>query len=167
MTDVTLHRCIQVETWLGGRTTGRTVTVIASACRTGIVHPATTDEGCGGVAEMAIQRCRQVGVVLALRGCAIVAGCTVVDNAGVIEHRADKAGGVMADTAILAGRYVTDRLADREHIVVTGATVIHDAGMTEACRQEAGSHVTDMAVFVGRHVVRRRCLAGSGYTVVA
>ena len=39
------------------------MTVIASAGAAGIVRPGTTHEGCGGVAEMAIQRGCYVGVV--------------------------------------------------------------------------------------------------------
>ena len=66
------------------------------------MEPAATDEGCGGVAEMAIQRSRYVIITHAGRRNP-VAGRTVVHDAGMIKHRADEGSGVMTDTAILVG----------------------------------------------------------------
>jgi len=107
-----------------------------------------------------------VVVVLAGRGDPVTGG-TVVHDACVIEHCANKGAGIMTDTAILIGRHMGQRFADGEHIVMTGAAIIHDACMIERCRFEAGGHVAVIAILVGRHVVRWRGLAPGCRTIVA
>ena len=54
--------------WLGGCSIAGAVTVITAASRAGIVHPGAANEGRGGVAEMAIQGCCKVAVILTGRG---------------------------------------------------------------------------------------------------
>jgi len=56
MTHVTLFISAYMTIWLGGGSIAGTVTIIALTGSAGIVEPRAADEGCGGVAEMAIQR---------------------------------------------------------------------------------------------------------------
>ncbi len=84
-------------------TAAETVTVRAIAGSAGIVEPGTTDEGRGGMAEMAIQPGRDVGAVHAWRRITVVAGRAIIHDAGMIKHCADEGSGVMTDTAILIG----------------------------------------------------------------
>ena len=83
------------------------MTAIALTRRAGVVEPGPADEACSGVAEMTIQRGRNVRAVFAGRRHA-VAGRAVVDDAGMIEHRANEGRGVMTDTAVLVGGYMAD-----------------------------------------------------------
>ena len=80
--------------------------------------PRATDEGCGGMTEMAIQRSRNVRAMFADRRYP-VAGRAIVHDAGMIKHRPDERTGVMTDTAILVGCYVADRFTNGEHVIVT------------------------------------------------
>ena len=81
--------------WLGGCATARLVTLVAVIGRAGIMNPGTTDESCSGMTGAAIQICRKVGGIglgsLANRGRAIMTGCTIVHDTGMIKHRADEA----------------------------------------------------------------------------
>jgi hypothetical protein len=102
MTHVTLFSRVYMIIWPGGCAAAGTVTVITSTGCAGIVEPRATDEGCGSMAEMAIQRgCNVVTTHTGRRN--PVAGRTVVHDAGMIEHCPDEGGGVMTDTAVLIG----------------------------------------------------------------
>ena len=79
------------------------MTAIAIICSAGIVEPGATDEGCGGMAEVAIQPGRDVGAVHTRRRITVVAGRAIVHDAGMVKHSADEGSGVMTDTAILVG----------------------------------------------------------------
>ena len=128
------------------------MTGIALACRAGIVEPGPTDESSGGMTEMAVQRGCNVGVMLAGRGHPM-AGRTVIDDAGVIEHRTGERTGVVTDAAVLVGRDMANRFADREHVIVARAAVVDDAGMIKCRRNKAGGHVTGIAIITGRHMI--------------
>lgn len=105
--------------WLEGlRGTAVKVTLVTVTGCAGIVYPGATCEGCSGMTEMAIQSCRNMsGVnlgVLTNRRAAIMTGCAIVHDAGMIEHRAREAKrelGGMTDTTILAGSYMVDSFA--------------------------------------------------------
>ena len=100
MTHITLFIRVYMTIWLGCRTIAWTVTAIAIICSAGIMEPRATDEGRGGMTEMAIQRSRYVIITLTGRRNP-VAGRAIVDDAGMIKHRSGKGIGVMTDTAIL------------------------------------------------------------------
>ena len=102
MTHITLFIRVYMTIWLGCRTIAWTVTAIAIICSAGIMEPGATDEGRGGMTEMAIQRSRYVIITHTGRRNS-VAGRTVVHDAGMVKHRADESSGVMTDTAILIG----------------------------------------------------------------
>ncbi len=89
--------------WLEGRAAGRTVTIRAVASTIRIVRPGATFEGCGGMAGAAIQSSRNVVVILTCRGNPM-AGRAIINDAGMIEHRASEAKREfcgMTNTAIL------------------------------------------------------------------
>ena len=77
------------------------------------MHPGAADKGCGGVTGTAIQAGGEVSRV-GLEGftfccVAVMTGGTVVDDAGMIKHRAEEAErgtGRVADTAVLIGCYM-------------------------------------------------------------
>ena len=118
------------------------------------------------MAEMAVQRGGNVGSMLA--GCGhAVAGRAVVDDTGVIEHRADERTGVVTDTAILVGRYMANRFSDREHAVVTRTAIVDNSGMIKRRRYESRGHVTHVAVITGRYMIRRRGFTLGRRTVMA
>ena len=103
MAYVALYIRVQVTRWLGPRTASRIiVTVIASARTAGIVRPGTADEGRRGVAEMTIQRGRDMGAVFAGRSHPVT-GRAVVDDPGMIEPCANEAAGRVTNTAVLIG----------------------------------------------------------------
>lgn len=102
MTHVTLLIRVDMTIWLGCRTIAWTVTTIAIICSAGIMEPGATDEGRGGMAEVAIQPGRYVIITHTGRRNP-VAGRTVVHDAGMVKYRADEGSGVMTDTAILIG----------------------------------------------------------------
>jgi hypothetical protein len=79
------------------------VAAIAIIFGAGIVEPGATDEGRGGMAEVAIQPGRDVVAVHACRRITVMAGRAIVHDAGMIEHSADKGSGVMTDSTILIG----------------------------------------------------------------
>jgi hypothetical protein len=88
----------------GGATTSA-VTIVACIDSAGIMHPGTTHEGCGGMAGVAIQAGYKVGRVglgiLAYRCKTIMAGLTIVHDAGMIKHCTDESACVMTDATIL------------------------------------------------------------------
>lgn len=165
MAHIALLCRAQVARRLAGRSAA-VVTGIALARRAGIVEPGATNESGRGVAVMAIQRGRNVRVVLTGRGHAVT-GRAVVDDTGVIEHRADERRGVMTDTAVLVGRHVADRFSDREDVVVTRTAVVHDTGVVKRRRYKARGHVTGIAIVTGRHMVGWRCFALGRRAVMA
>lgn len=83
------------------------MTAIALTGAAGIVIPGPAQEACRGVAEVAVQRGRQMSRMLASCRTPVMTGRTIVHDTGVIKHGTDKAGGVMADTAILAGCHMS------------------------------------------------------------
>ena len=90
---------------------------IAVTNTAGIMRPAATGEGRGGMTGRAIEAGRKVcghGIRLACRRIAIVTGRTIVDDASMIEGRREEAARVMAYTAILIGRDMTGFLGCRE-----------------------------------------------------
>lgn len=64
----------------------------------------------------------------------VMTRCTIVDDTGVIEHRADKRGGVMADTAVLISGDMSGRFTQGERAIVTGLAVVHDTRMIKRSR---------------------------------
>ena len=82
-------------------TAAETVTALAITGRAGIVEPGAADEGCGGVAEMAVHRSCKVRVVHAFGRITVMTGRTVVHNTAMIEHCPGEGSGVVTDTAIL------------------------------------------------------------------
>ena len=105
VTHITLHIRADVILRLRACATVRAVTVIAATRRAGIVEPAAADEARRGMAEVTVCRRRHVTGVLA--GCGYpMTGRAIVDDAGMIEHRADEGSGIMTDTAVLIGRHV-------------------------------------------------------------
>ena len=85
----------------GGRTTAATVTLVAVTGTAGIMRPGATDKGGCGMAEMAVQRGRNMIVILTRR-CNPMAGRAIVNDTGMIKHSSDEGAGVMTDTTILA-----------------------------------------------------------------
>ena len=116
MAHIALFCRAQVARRLAGRCAA-VVTGIALTRRAGVMEPGAADERRGGVAEMAVQRGCNMGIMLAGRGHP-VAGRAVVDDTGVIEYRTDESTGVMADTAVLVGRNMANRFSDREYVIV-------------------------------------------------
>jgi len=87
--------------WFEGCTTAIViVTVITPAGTAGIMGPAATDEGCGGMTEMAIQSGRNVSIMFTGRRNP-VAGRTIVNDAGMIKPCSDKTAGGVTDSTIL------------------------------------------------------------------
>ena len=157
--------------WFGSRATARTVTLIAVSSTTGIVDPGTTHESCGGMAMVAIQSGRNVcGVGLGIhanRCSTIMAGRTVIDDAGMIEPGPDEASGCMTDATVLVSWYMAACFTYGIHAIMTGATVIHDANMIKGCWSKACSLVAVTAITGGWHMVRWRGFSSGGCTIVA
>ena len=123
--------------WLGGCTSARTVTLVAVTGSTGIMNPATTFESCSGMTGGTVQAGRNMsryGIDHTLRRSAIITGCTIVGDAGMIEGRRFEGIGRITDTAILIGRDMSDFFRCCKTGIVTGCTVIHDAHMIKARR---------------------------------
>ena len=55
--------------------------------------------------EMAVQIGGKVVVILACRGNPMT-GRAIINDAGMVKHRADEGAGVMTDPAILVGRHM-------------------------------------------------------------
>ena len=113
MAYVALYSRVEMTVWLGSRVAIRTVTSIALTGSTSIVYPGTTQEGCSGMTEVAIQggvKVCWVGLgIFTLRCYPIMAGLAIVHDAGMIEHRAGEAKretSGMTDTAILVCWYM-------------------------------------------------------------
>ena len=77
---------------------------------TGIVSPGTTQEGCGGMTGVTIQRGLNVGrvgfSVFARRCNTIMAGLAVINDTAMVESRPDETTGGMADATILVCWYM-------------------------------------------------------------
>jgi len=75
------------------------------------MNPRTAHEGCCGMAGTTIQAGYKVGRVglgiLTFRSKTIMAGLTIVHDAGMIKHGSDESTGVMTDAAILTGWYMS------------------------------------------------------------
>ena len=111
MATIALHCRAQVASRFGDRAAARiVVAIIASAGAAGIVSPRAADEGGGGMAEMTVGTCRDVGVMFS-DGRHTMAGRAIVHDTGVIEDGADESSRVVTDAAIFDGRDMTDRLA--------------------------------------------------------
>ena len=104
------------------------------------------------------------GVRHACRRITIVAGSTIIDDAGMIEGCRHEATGGMTDTAILIGVDMVDLLGGGETGIVTGRAIIYDAVMIEACRHKARSHVAVTAVGIGRYM--EVVFAGGGVAIM-
>ena len=121
----------------GGRAAAGRVAGVAVTDTAGIVSPAAAGEGCGGMTGGTIQAGRNMGwhgIHHACRRITIVAGSTIIDDAGMIKACRHEATGGMTDTAILIGVDMVGFLGCSETGVVTGRAVIHDAVMIEAGR---------------------------------
>ena len=155
--------------WLEGRAAVSTMTGYAITGTSVIVRPAAANEGCGGMTQAAIQRGDNVGGVglgiLANRDTTIMTGNTIVDDAGMIEHRADEAARGMTDTAILIGINMTECFVSGENTIMTRLAVIHDAGVGKRRGQKTRGLVTLDAITVGWHMVVG--LSWGGITIVA
>ena len=139
----------------GGRAVAGRVAGVAVTDTAGIVSPAATGKGCGGMTGGTIQAGRYMGrysIHHACRRISIVAGSTIVDDAGMIEGCRYEATGIMTDPTVLVSVDMIGFLGCGETSVMTGGAVIHDAGVIEGSRQEARGYVTIAAVTVGRHM---------------
>ena len=111
MAAIALHCRAQMVSRFGCRAAARIVMAcIASARAAGIVRPRAADESGGGMAEVTVGTCRDVGVVFA-DGRHAMAGRAIVHDTGVIEDRADESSRVVTDAAIFDGRDMSGRLA--------------------------------------------------------
>ncbi len=151
----------------GGRAAAGRVTAVAVTGTAGIVGPAAAGEGRCGMTGGTVETGRNMGrhgIHHTRRRITIVAGSTIVDDAGMIEACRHEAAGSMTDTAILVGVDMIGFLGRGETSVMTGCAVIHDTGMIETCRQKTRGHVTVAAVTVGRYM--KVALAGGGNTIM-
>ena len=111
MATIALHSRCQVVSRFGSCATARiVVALIASSGAAGVVSPRAADEGGGGMAEVTVGTCRDVGVMFA-DGRYAMAGRAIVHDTGVIEDRADERRRVVTDAAIFDGRDMSGRLA--------------------------------------------------------
>lgn len=91
---------------LEGRATAWRVTGVTVTDTTGIVSPGAASEGRSGMTGGTIQTGCNVcgdGIHLASRRITIMAGSTVVHDAGMVEGRRDETLRIVANTAILIG----------------------------------------------------------------
>ena len=153
--------------WFGSCTAARTVTLIAVTDTTGIVSPGAAYESCGGMTGVAIQSGRDVGVMLTRCRTTIMAGCTVINDAGMIEPRPDEASGCMTDATVLVSWYMAACFTYSIYAIMTGATVIHDANMIKGCWSKACGLVAVNTISGGWHMVRWRGFSSGGCTIVA
>jgi len=124
--------------------------------------------------EVAIQSGRDVGRVglgiHANRRTTIMAGHTIVHDAGMVEHCAsegEREASSMTDAAILVCSYMGVCLTHGELTIMTGSTVIYDAGMIKGSRYKARGLVAHAAITAGWHMVRRWYFSSGGCTIVA
>jgi hypothetical protein len=172
MTLIALYICAYMTIcWLFGRATAIIVACCTVSSTTGIVCPGAAYEGCSGVTGAAIQSgCDMGGVGLGvhtLRCIAIMAGCTVINDTGMVEASAFKASGCMTDTAVLVGWYMGSCFTPGVLAIMAGSAVVHDANMVKGCRYKASGLVAVNAVTVGWHMVRWRRFSSGGGTIVA
>ncbi len=92
--------------WLFGRAAAIIVALVAVPSTTGIVRPGAAFEGCSGVTGATIQAGRNVIVMFTKCRRTIMARCTVINDAGMIESSADEASGRMTDATILIRCYM-------------------------------------------------------------
>lgn len=150
---------------------GIVMAVITPACAAGIMRPGATGEGGGGMARMTIQggsdmwRIR-LGILTG-RSNTIMAGFTVINDAGMVKHRTGKTAGGMTDSAILARRQMAVCFAYGKGSIMAGNAVIDDTGMVKVSRCKTGRLVADTTVTTGWHMVWRRRFSRGGTTVVA
>ena len=106
----------------------------------------------------------------AYRRNAIMAGRTIVHDAGMIEHPTDEgkreASG-MTDATILICLYMGGCFTYGKRAIMTGSTVIYDARMIKSSWYKACGLVAYAAILSGWHMIRRRCFSSSGCTIVA
>lgn len=104
------------------------------------------------------------------RGNAIMAGRTIVHDAGMIEHPANEgkreASG-MTDATILICLYMGGCFTYGKRAIMTGSTVIHDASMIKSSWYKACGLVAYAAILSCWHMIRRRCFSSGGCTIVA
>ena len=105
MTIVALRRGDKVTAGRQPSCIGAIMARVADTICLRAVNPGPADEGCGGMAEVTIQRCcdmRRIGLgILAYRRTAVMAGLAIVHDAGMIKHSPDEGSGGMTNTAIL------------------------------------------------------------------
>lgn len=77
-----------------------------------------------------------------------MAGGTVIDDASMIEHGANKRTGIVAHAAIVASGNVRTRLADGRGAIVAGSTIVTDARVVEYRRQKRRGGVAKVTTLV-------------------
>ena len=117
------HRTQQL-TAVATITTRRNVRMhVAQECR-------RSKTGGGIMTDTAISLGRNMVCRLASTGYAIMAGCAVVDDSGMIESRACKGvkvSGAMTNRTIFCSRHMSIGLTSTDDTIMTGSTVIGDA----------------------------------------
>jgi len=150
-----------------GCTAARRVTGIAVTGTAGIVRPATTGEGCGGMTGGAVEAGRNVGgygIHHADRGSTIMTRDAIVDDTGMIEGCRAEVIGVMADAAILIGVHMAIVFSGGEIAIMTGLAVILDTLVIKGCGFKTRSLVAIDAITVSRHMVV--VFSGGGAAIV-
>ena len=131
------------------------------------MRPGSTGKSGRGMAGRTVQAGRNMGrhgIHLTFRGNTIVAGSTIINDAGMIEGCRHEAAGGMTDATILVSVDMVGLFGCGETGVMTGHAVIHDAVMIEACRYKTRGHVTVATVSIGRHM--EVGFAGGGNTIM-
>ena len=103
--------------------------------------------------EETVLCCGQMGSRFAGTGRAIVTGCAVVDNPGVVKSRIGKICGVMTQHTILVCLDMIGRFATRNYTIMTLRTVINDVRMIKGTGGKSARRMTGTTVFRGGHVV--------------
>ena len=116
---VALHGCCQMILRFEGRSTARTMAVIACASGTAVVKPRATNEGSSGMTDVAIQGRRNVVGMHANCRRTVVTRSAIVDDAGMVKTRGDEAASIVANAAILTGSQMIVRFARGKTGVVT------------------------------------------------
>ena len=108
----------------------RGVASVAVTGTAGVMRPGAANEGCRGMAKVAIET---GGYMIGRLGGRVnaMAGSAVIDDAGMVEGCRDEADRGMADAAILVGGNVVGLFWRGEPGIVTGSAVIDDADMIE------------------------------------
>jgi NDP-sugar pyrophosphorylase family protein len=139
--------------------------LITSASTAGIMCPGAAYEGCGGMAEVTIHRGVDVVDVLTRRCCIIVAGFTIINDAGMVESSTDKAAGSMTNATVLIGSDMATVFSCSECAIMAGATVADDSCVIKGSRYKAGSLMAITTVTSGWDMVWRRYFS-SGYSAI-